>query len=118
MASRIFLGMTLSLSVGVAANAAPAQIDNADGASVVVRFSDLDLSRPDGAKALLGRLRVAASVACGGRPSSLLDLAGMQAYRACMRTSLDSAVSQVRAPLVAALYRGHDEAMASVGGPG
>ena len=31
---------------------------------------------------------------------------------------LDGAVDQVRAPLVDALYRGHDEAMASAGGPG
>ena len=124
MNTRILLGLTLSVAIGVAAKAAPAtqtspaQMSDTGVTSVTVPTSDLNLSRQDGAKALLGRLHRAAIIACGGRPETLLDLASVQAYNACIRTSLNGAVDQVRAPLVAALYRGHDEAMASAGGPG
>ena len=120
---RILLGVTFSLAMVAAAQAAPPvfsapSIAESGQISVAVRMSDLDLSRPDGARVLLARLRHAASIACGGRPSSPADLAGWQAYNACDRQSLDSAVGQVRAPLVAALYRGRDQAVASTGGPG
>jgi UrcA family protein len=121
--TRILLGVTFSFAVAAAAQAAPpvfsAPIVTESGQiSVAVRMSDLDLSRPDGAQVLLGRLRHAASIACGGRPSSPADLAAWQAYNACFRHSLDGAVGQVRAPLVTALYRGRDQAVASTGGPG
>ncbi len=121
MNTRILLGLTVSLAIAAAAEAAPAyraQTSDSGVISVAVPISDLNLSQPDGAKALLGRLHRAAIVACGGRPQTQLDLARMQAFQACLHTSLDGAVDQVRAPLVSALYRGHDQAMASAGGPG
>jgi UrcA family protein len=124
MNTRILLGLTLSVAIGVAAKAAPAsqaapaQMSESGVISVAVPISDLNLSTPDGAKAVLGRLRHAATVACGGPPETRLDLASVQAFNACIHASLDAAVDQVRAPLVDALYRGHDEAMASAGGPG
>jgi UrcA family protein len=118
MNTRIFLGLTLSLAIGSAAQAATAPIAEPGVISVAVSTADLDLSRTDGAMVLLNRLRHAASVACGGRPSSPLDLNALQDYRACVRTSLDTAVGQVRAPLVASLYRGGNQAVASTGGPG
>ena len=118
MNTRILLGLTLSFAIGSAAHAATAPIAQPGVISVAVNTSDLDLSRTDGAKVLLNRLRHAASVACGGRPSSPIDLVAMQDYRACVRTSLDGAVDQVHAPLVASLYRGGNQAVASTGGPG
>jgi UrcA family protein len=118
MNTRILLGVALSFAFGSAAQAATPAAAEPGVINVMVRMSDLDLTRMDGAKVLLNRLRHAASVACGGRPSSQLDLAAMQDYGACYRTSLDGAVGQVRAPLVASLYRGRDEAVAAVGGPG
>jgi UrcA family protein len=116
MNTRILLGLTLSFAIGSAAQAAP--IAEPGVISVTVNTADLNLSQSGGAMALLNRLRHAASVACGGRPSSPLDLIAMQDYRACVRTSLDGAVDQVRAPLVASLYRGRTQAVASTGGPG
>ena len=118
MNTRILLGLTLSFAIGAAAQAATPSVSDSGAPSVVVRMSDLDLSRTEGAKALLARLRHAASMVCGGRPSSPLDLDGRQAYDACVHQSLDGAVGQVRAPLVATLYRGRDETVAAVGGPG
>ena len=121
MNTRLLLGLTLSFAIIGVARAAPAPAaptDDSHFPSVMVRTGDLDLGRTDGAKALLVRLHSAASTACGGQPSPLGDLTAMQDYHACVRARLDEAVSQVHAPLVAALYRGHNEALASTGGPG
>ena len=118
MNTRILLGLTLSFAIGSAAQAATAPVVEPGVVSVAVNTADLNLSQSGGAMALLNRLRHAASVACGGRPSSPIDLIAMQDYRACVRTSLDGAVGQVRAPLVASLYRGGNQAVASTGGPG
>ena len=118
MNARILLGLTLSFAIGSAAQAATAPTAEPGVISVAVSTADLNLSRTDGAMVLLNRLRHAASVACGGRPSSPLDLIALQDYRACVQASLDGAVDQVRAPLVASLYRGGNQAVASTGGPG
>jgi UrcA family protein len=125
MNTRLLLSLTLSFAITGLAQAAPTApaltpvpTDDSHFPSVMVRTGDLDLGQTDGAKALLVRLHSAASTACGGQPGMPVDLAAMQDYHACVRTRLDDAVGQVRAPLVAALYRGHDEALASAGGPG
>src|ERR1700722_5606625 len=104
MNTRILLGLTLSFAIGSAAQAATAPVVEPRGVSVAGNTADLNLSRADGAMPLLNRLRHAASVACGGRPSSPIDLIAMQDYRACVRTSLDGAGGQGRAPLGASLY--------------
>jgi UrcA family protein len=123
MNTRILLGLTLSFAIAAGAEAAPAVFSNAapsdaGATQVAVRYSDLDLTRADGAKVLLSRLRRAASLACGGRPSSPLDLGAMQDYHACVRNGLDGAVGRVNAPLVTAFYHQGDQTLASVGGPG
>jgi UrcA family protein len=122
MNTRLLLGLALSFAITGIANAAPplalAPTDDSHFPDVVVNTGDLDLSQAGGAKAMLARLRTAASTACGGQPSMPTDLATVQAWRDCVRTRLDTAVGQVGAPLVAALYRGHGEALASTGGPG
>jgi UrcA family protein len=122
--TRILLGLALSSAIAASAQAAPTIFSNvapsnSGAAQVAVRYADLDLSRADGARVLLSRLRRAASLACGGRPSSPLDLGAMQDYQTCVRRGLDGAVGRVNAPLVTAVYRGQgDGSMASVGGPG
>ncbi|HEX4198979.1 MAG TPA: UrcA family protein [Caulobacteraceae bacterium] len=123
MNTRILLGLTLSFAIAAGAEAAPPVFSDAppsdSGArQVAVRYADLDLTRADGASVLLSRLRRAASLACGGRPSSPVDLGAMQDYRACVRNGLDGAVGRVNAPLVTAFYHQSDRALASAGGPG
>ena len=119
MNTRVLLGLTLSLAMVAAARAAPAApMSDTDTPSDAVRTSDLDLSQPDGAKALLSRLRHAASVACGGRPTGTGDLGAMQAYTACYhgppgRSRRPGARTPGRRPL----SLGHDQNMASDGGP-
>ncbi|HEY3888965.1 MAG TPA: UrcA family protein [Caulobacteraceae bacterium] len=123
MSTRILLGLTLSLAIAAAQAAAASEasrVQTSDSGviSVATPISDLNLSTPEGAKALLARLRHAASIACGDRPDRWEGLQAIQTYKVCLRKSMDDAVDQVHAPLVTALYRGHGDAMASAGGPG
>jgi UrcA family protein len=124
MNTRQVLSLALGLAMFAAVQAAPArdttgvQVNDEGARTVATSTSDLDLSTPDGAKTLLGRLRHAAVIACGEQPDRWDGLEAIQAYKTCLRTSMDDAVNQVHAPLVTALYRGHDAAMASRGGPG
>jgi UrcA family protein len=118
------LGLALGLAMFAAVQAAAArdntdvQVNDEGVMSVATSTSDLNLSTPEGAKTLLDRLRHAAVVACGDRPDRWEGLEAIQAYKTCLRTSMDDAVAQVHAPLVTTLYRGHDQATASAGGPG
>jgi UrcA family protein len=118
------LGLALGLAMFAAVQAAPArdtgdvQVNDDGVITVATSVAGLDLSTPDGAKALLNRLHHAAIIACGDQPDRWEGLEAMQAYKNCLRTSMDGAVAQVHAPLVTALYRGHDQSTASAGGPG
>jgi UrcA family protein len=124
MNTRRVLGLALGVAVAAAAHAATAQesagvrVTDEGVMTVATSIAGLDLSTPDGAKTLLSRLRHAANIACGDQPDRWEGLEALQAYKVCLRKSMDDAVDQVHAPLVTALYRGHDEATASAGGPG
>jgi UrcA family protein len=64
----------------------------------VVQFSDLDLSRIEGATALYARLRHAAHVVCDPFESRELGLA--KKYRTCMDKAIADAVTSVNRPLL------------------
>ncbi len=118
MISRIWLSLAASVAVGGVAQAAQPPAADPDAPAVVVRTGDLDLSRTADARILLGRVREAAAEVCGGAPS-LGDLAAQDAYRACMRSTMDSAIAKLHAPVVTALYRSPpNAALAFTGGPG
>jgi hypothetical protein len=75
----------------------------------LVRYADLDLSRPADARTFLERLADAAQKACGGRAQ--IALAGPAAeplarkvFQACQKEALAQAVTGVRAPLVQKLF--------------
>jgi UrcA family protein len=69
---------------------------------VSVFYGDLDLSRQAGADVLYYRIAAAATQACGGRPDSR-EIAGTDRFRACRRAAMDSAVTRLGNPKVAAL---------------
>jgi UrcA family protein len=72
--------------------------------SKVIHFSDLDISKPAGAAALLRRIRVAAQDVCqqstGGDP--ILQMAGGH----CIQKAIDDAVRKIDAPALTALRFG------------
>ena len=62
---------------------------------VRVRYADLNLSTPDGARMLASRISFAARQICGERPT--LGPKSVMQHRACMKSAERSAASQVAA---------------------
>jgi UrcA family protein len=79
--------------------------------SKTVRYSDLDVSTVEGAKALYQRIRAAARHVCdlsiGG------DAVLRVAEKACVDTAIDNAVRKVDAPALTSLRFGGDIRLAS-----
>ena len=69
----------------------------------VVQFSDLDLSRIEGATALYGRLRYAARMVCEPIQTQQLGLA--EKYRACVDKAIADAVASVNRPLLSQYFQ-------------
>jgi UrcA family protein len=96
------------VAVGFTAGAALAHTPNrtyGDSSlrKVVVRYSELDLTREQGARVLLGRIHQAALTVCGPEPSHL-SIDEYQRYQACVVESTDATIQRVQAPLVTAIY--------------
>ena len=67
-----------------------------------VSYADLDLSRPEGAKALYRRIQGAARSVCGGEPA--LDLGQRRIWQDCYNNAVADAVAKVNNPLLTAEY--------------
>jgi len=96
----------LALASAAALCAAPAfaQTDEAAPA-MTVRYGDLDLNNPAGARAMLQRIDLAATDVCGGIPD-LRDPGRLAAFNRCRATAAHRAVSELDAPLVSAAAHG------------
>ncbi len=79
-----------------AAMAAPV----ADGQSVAVRYSDLDLTTNAGTQALQTRIDHAARAVCGS--ADVRDLLGMHEVQHCRQVALSSAAPQVEVAIAQA----------------
>ena len=81
----------------------------------IVKFGDLNINSEEGAKSLLRRIRTASRYVCtGGDGQWSGSLNSSRAYRTCVRQAQDGAVSQIKSPVVHALYNnGSDLRMAS-----
>ena len=71
--------------------------------SVIVKYSDLDLSSAAGAKTLFARLSAAAESACGNAPNTR-DLQRQAQFRACYESALQRAVDKVGSRELQALH--------------
>jgi UrcA family protein len=81
----------------------PAWSDTPDTRSVTVSFRDLDLSTPEGAKALYGRIQRAAKQVCGYQGADLIE---QSIWRSCYRNAISDAVGKVNSPLLTAVHTG------------
>ena len=79
--------------------------------SKTVRYSDLDISNPEGAKALYHRIRAAARDVC--ELSTAGDPVLRTAVQACVDTAIDNAVRKVDAPALTSLRFGGGIRLAS-----
>jgi UrcA family protein len=77
--------------------------------SIVVRFADLNVDNPQGARKLYARIQTAADKVCGGPASSFWYPGQQEAYRACYKSSIDTAVAKVNRPMLTALHRQHSK---------
>jgi UrcA family protein len=77
-----------------------------DVATKTVKFSDLDLGTPDGAKTLYHRIRVAAQEVCDKSAGN--DPILRYGEPGCIDKAIDSAVKKVNAPYLTALRTGRD----------
>jgi UrcA family protein len=118
--------LTLIAVVGAGSLCAPAFADDffhvsstdASGTrSIAVQYGDLDVSRADGAHALVVRLKQAAAKVCNAVQSGPVDIATYQAQTECMNKAMNSAVASANAPLVAEIYHNAEGMTASTGAP-
>jgi len=80
----------------------PAAADSVVPPTVTVKFGDLDVSHPQGAAVLYGRIRVAAETVC-----SPYDRSGLSAklhLDACVKRAVADAVTAVNEPALFAVY--------------
>ena len=94
-----FAVFSLSAAAGNTQTLVPA------GKQIAVNYSDLNISSPNGAQALIKRLLAAASQACGPAPDRR-QFAYYHAYQDCVEDALSRSVATVNQPLVTESYRG------------
>lgn len=105
--------LTVAMFLGTSAYAEP-PLAPPNGKQVAVNYSDLNLSRSEGAEVLITRLRAAAAQACGPAPD-IRDLVMSRYYRQCVADSVERAVGSVNEPMVTEIYRGKATVVATVG---
>jgi len=71
--------------------------------SVEINYSDLDLTRVEGARTLHARISAAANRVCGDR--DVRDPRSMRAWRECRAKAFDDAVASVNMPTLTAVHR-------------
>lgn len=79
--------------------------DDSSTVSVRVSYSDLNLSSPAGAQAVLRRITQAAKGICGAEPG-INDLSSHQAYGRCVKQIVDHSVTSLDKPMVTAMNAG------------
>src|SRR5271155_4552854 len=67
---------------------------------VVVRYDDINVRQPAGARILLARLDFAAKNVCGPAPD-MRELGAWESYRACTKSATDTAMSALPFNLMA-----------------
>jgi UrcA family protein len=98
--------IVLPAAIAIAAIAAAAQAQTAGAVSYTpvahqtVRFHDLDLSSPAGARRLAFRIRVAARELCGA-PNTAIAQTGM-AFDPCVKQAVEDAAARLDNPSVTA----------------
>ena len=78
--------------------------DNGDVPHAVVKFGDLNLSSPDAAAALYGRIYAAAYDVCGSFDTDMRDLPNPRGLNTCVHKAVRNAVARVNEPALSAIY--------------
>jgi UrcA family protein len=92
----------VTLAAGLSINQASAASSDDIVKSVVVRYSDLDLSEPKDARALYRRIQTAALVACGEVGPN--QLAHLKQFHDCVDQAVANAVAHVNSQQVTEIH--------------
>jgi len=103
IAKRCALICVATVAAGLAVNQASAAPSDEAVKSVVVRFSDLDLSQPQDARTLYSRIQRAAQLACGEAETA--DLARFARYHNCIEQAVTNAVATVNVHQVTEIHQ-------------
>jgi UrcA family protein len=102
----VLVAATLAIGIGSASAVSAADQGTV---SATVRYSDLNLSTQDGAKAMLQRIVQAARQVCEP-DADIADLPGEGEWRSfCVSTRVRDTVSSLDAPMVTAAYSGKSQ---------
>ncbi|MGH8291587.1 MAG: UrcA family protein [Steroidobacteraceae bacterium] len=99
----------LALSCGAVSSAADTSMPR-----VVVKFGDLNLSNPEGAAALYGRIAYAADVVCDSFSVDIRDHDTQDQVTGCVRKAIADAVNKVDRPELFAVYNGKNHRLLSI----
>ena len=78
--------------------------DTGDVPQAVVKFTDLNLSTPDAAAALYGRIRLAAYDVCASFDTDMRDLPDPAGLNTCVHNAVRDAVAKVNQSALSAIY--------------
>jgi UrcA family protein len=101
----LILTTTLITITHLALAVQPAPTPESEGSQhLLIRFADLDMSRPEGASVLLRRIQNAAKIVCS--PLESKDPARFAMFQHCVADAMERAVTQIDRPALDAYYRG------------
>ena len=89
------------VALGTSVNPEPNQ-----SRSIVVKYADLDLTRPEDVKVLYLRIHRAAARACGERSITGSNLP-LPSWSSCVAQAVDAAVTQLDRPALSAYHHEH-----------
>lgn len=99
---RALIGV-VALAAVWTANLASAAPEGGEPQKIVVKYTDLDPSRPEDARRLYGRIKRAARAVCYNDPSSNLER--LKTYENCLKQAVTAAVEKVQSEQVSAILR-------------
>ena len=107
IAKRCALICVATIGAGLAVNQASAASSDDALRSVVVRYSDLNLAKPQDARTLYARIRTAARLACGDVETP--DLARFARFHNCINEAVTKAVSSVNMQQVTEIHQAQSQ---------
>ena len=107
IAKRCALICVATIGAGLAVNQASAASSDDALRSVVVRYSDLNLAKPQDARTLYARIRTAARLACGDVETP--DLARFARFHNCINDAVTKAVSSVNMQQVTEIHQAQSQ---------
>lgn len=110
--TKIYTAICCLMGTAALCTALSTSVEAQDAPSKVVRFNDLDITKPAGAKILYDRIKAAAAEVCQP-PMSREPLSTVAVHRNCVQKAIDNAVMKVNSDVLTDLRFGSGIRLAS-----